>query len=330
MSPKLKSFLNNFLRFGLSAVLLYWLYTQIDVQKTADVIKSANLTYIFYAGLVFWVINFAILWRWVIYIRALDLQAPLISIVRFFFIGLFGNLFLPSAIGGDVIKILGLCKYSDQKPKVVATVLLDRLSGFASMVIVATIAFVFGLKYIEDISIIISVVGMSVLLSLFALVLLNEKAYSFCIKIFSRLPKFKEALMQMHYDIALIKGSPKAALKAIGVSCVAQFLLALTFSIIAVALHQDIPLFYFFIFVPLVCVASSLPSIGGLGVREAGLAFFLGTVGVDTGVSVSIGLITFLFMIMVGLAGGVLFVATKSPLPRTDEMTEIADANKQI
>ena len=65
---------------------------------------------------------------------------------------------------------------------------------------------------------------------------------------------------------------------------------------------------------PLICVASSVPSIGGLGVREAGTAFLLAKVGVDSGVAVSISLINFLFMVLVGLLGALIYWLTKCPL----------------
>ena len=118
--------------------------------------------------------------------------------------------------------------------------------------------------------------------------------------------------MNVHYDLALIKGKKLAALGAIGVSCMGQILLSVTFYLIARSLHQDVPVLYFMVFVPIICVAASLPSIGGLGVREAGAAYFLAKVGVESGVAVSISLISFLFMVLVGLIGGIFYTVTKS------------------
>jgi uncharacterized membrane protein YbhN (UPF0104 family) len=87
-------------------------------------------------------------------------------------------------------------------------------------------------------------------------------------------------------------------------------LLAYVYFIVAKALHQDINFLYFLIFSPLICVATALPSIGGLGVREMGWAYLLGKVGVAQGVAVSISLINFLFMVIVGLIGGAMYVLT--------------------
>jgi uncharacterized protein (TIRG00374 family) len=307
----MKNILNNFVRFGLSAVLLWWLSTKIDFAKTASVVKSADLVYIFYALILFAVINFILISRWFVFIKALDLKVGFSTAMRYYLIGLFGNLFMPSAIGGDVIKIVGLCHGSQDKPKVVASVLVDRLSGFAGMVVVATVSFIFGFRLIADVSIALAIAAMAVVSTGIGMVLFNQTAYSFCCQIFGRFPRFKDSLMRMHYDIALLKGRQSAIYQAIGLSILSQIFLAVTFFLVSCSFHQNVPLIYFIIFIPLICVLSTVPSIGGLGVREAGAAYFLGKVGVASGVAVSISLINFLFMFLVGLFGGVYFFLTR-------------------
>ncbi len=312
LNQKTKDILSFFLRVGLSAALLFYLYKKIDVTKTWEIVKTADLGYILYAGFIFFVINLILLGRWLMMIKAFDIKVPLITVVRYFCIGVFGNLFLPSSIGGDFIKTIGLCMYCKEKAKVVASVLLDRLSGFGGMVVVATISFASANKLISDSSVLITIVMMAVVSSLMVTILFNEKIYSFCCQIFSRFPKIKASVMQMHYDIALLKGNRAVLYRMVGISCVAQLMAAVLSYYLGKALHQDIDLIYFIIFTPIICVAASMPSIGGLGVREAGAAYLLAKVGVSSGIAVSISLMTFVFMVIFGLIGGIVFVTTKS------------------
>lgn len=313
MNEKIKSLLSFLFRIGLSIVLLSYLFTKINVEQTLSVVKSARLIYFLYAFITFGIIHYFILVRWVIFIKALELDISLLSTVRFFFIGLFGNLFLPSAIGGDVVKTIGLCTNSSQKPKVVASVLLDRLSGFAGMVVIATFSFIGGYRLINDRTLSVSIIMMAVVSSFLAILLFNEKWYSFACRVFSPFPKVKQGLMNVHYDIVLLKNKKRTILKAVGISALSQAFLAVTFYLISKALHQEVAYIYFLIFVPLICVASCFPSIGGLGVREAGAAFLLAKVGVAYGVAVSISLINFVFMVIVGVGGWIFFLLTKSP-----------------
>jgi len=314
LSEKTKNILSLTLRIGLSLALLAYVFSKIDLQKTIEVLKSADLLYIFFAAVLFMVCMGILLYRWFIFVRALDLSATKKNIILHYFYGMFGNLFLPTSIGGDLLKAVGLCKNSTQKPRVIASILLDRLSGFASITIVAVLAFTFGYSYINDNVLIIPIVLMGTVSLTFAAILFNEKIYSFGCRIFDRLPRFKKSLMTMHYDIALLKENQKykEAYKAIFVSCVSQGIFAVSYYLTAKGLHQDIGIIYFLVFVPIICVISAFPSIGGLGVREVGAAYLFSRIGVESGIAVSLTLINFFFMVMIGLVGGVLYVYTLS------------------
>ncbi len=310
MNQNFKNILSFILRLAFSVFLLGWLFSKIDVKKTADILKTADINFILVALAVYCVIYYILLVRWFVYVKALNLKIPFRTVFRYFSIGVFGNLFLPSAIGGDLIKIYGLCKDSSQKPKVVASVLLDRLSGYAGLVVVASVAFIFGYRWIHDVSLFLLIAGLAGGWSLVMAVLLNEKLYAGCCRIFGFWPKAKESIMKMHYDIALLNNPARTLWQTVALSCLAQITYAVVFCLIARALHQEIGMIYFLIFVPLISVAAAFPSIGGLGVREAGAAYLFAKVGVDSGIAVSISLINFLYMILIGLIGGAVYVVT--------------------
>jgi len=311
-NAKTKNILSFLARVILSFTLLFWLFKKIDIGKMAEVLKTADLGYIAIALFVFFFINLLLLIRWFVFIKALGLEVEFRDVVRYFFIGLFCNLFLPSAIGGDIIKALGLCRTSSQKARVVASVLLDRLSGFASIVLVATVAFILGYRFINDLSLFGMIAALALLSTAIFTVLLSEKLFAFACRIFNGIPKIKNGLMNLHSDIVMIKDKKGAILKAVGLSCLSQFVLAFVFFLIALSLHQPVDLIYFLIFSPLVCVAASLPSIGGLGVREVGWVYLLAKVGVAESISLSMSLMSFLFMVVVGLIGGLIYVTTVS------------------
>lgn len=314
MGNIIKNIVSFAFRICFSAALLGYIFSKIDIPQTFDVLRSAHMGFMTYAAIIFLAINILLLWRWIIFIKAMSLSASLRDIVHYYFIGLFGNLFLPTAIGGDFIKIYGLCKNSTQKTKVVASVLLDRLSGFAAIILVALGAFFLGYRLLGDnaIPFLIPMAGIAVISVGFVSILFHERLYSFCCRIFNAFPKIKEGLMSLHYDMALMKGKQVEGLKAVAVSCVTQTIYAVAWYWIARALDQDIGIVYFFIFVPLTCIAASFPSIGGLGVREMGTVYLFGKVGMDAGIAASLSLINFLFMVVFGFVGGIVYVFTLS------------------
>src|SRR3989338_4297217 len=307
-----KNAVSFLVRVLLSGGLLWYLFSKIDLGRIWEILRGARLEYLVYAGLIFFVVNLVLLARWFIFIKALEVTSPARDVVRYYFAGLFGNLFLPSTIGGDILKIYGLCRNSTQKTRVVASFLLDRLSGFAAIVLVSVMAFILGYRFLQEGVIVVPIIGMAVLAGGFACVLFNEKLYSFCCGIFARLPKVQKALMGLHYDIALMKGKRREGFSAIAVSCLSQVVYAVCWYLIARSLSQDVDLIYFLIFVPLTCVAASFPSIGGLGVREIGAVYLFGKIGVSSEIAAGISLVNFVFMVLIGLLGGLSYVLTLS------------------
>jgi hypothetical protein len=72
-------------------------------------------------------------------------------------------------------------------------------------------------------------------------------------------------------------------------------------------------------FIPAVAMAQVVPiSVGGLGVREGLLAFFLHPLGVPTGQAVAVGLLWYAMTLVVSLAGAPAFaIGNRNPRART-------------
>src|SRR3989338_1575149 len=208
LNERLKNILSFLLRVGLSVVLLAYLFSKIDLQKMLATVKNADVPYLYYTAVIFFAINFVLLLRWVVFIRALGLAVPFRSVLNCFFIGLFFNLFLPSSTGGDIVKTIGLFRDTSEKAKVVASVVSDRVSGFVSIVLIALVAFVSAHTIINDNALLVSILVLASISAGIILVLFNEKLFSLSFGIFNRFPNIKEKLMRLHYAVVILKKKP--------------------------------------------------------------------------------------------------------------------------
>ena len=312
MKEKNKAALSFLARFGLSIALLGWIFSRIDLSKTWEVLKGSDPLLMTVALLVFFAANGIIFWRWRVFIKTLGLECGTFNAARWFLIGLFCNLFLPTSVGGDVVKGMGLAKATGQSPKVFASIVLDRLAGFTGIVVTACAAFAFGRAVVQDSSVLFSIAGMTAVSIFLAVILFSRRIFHWVTAVFTFWPGLKKGLMELHDDIVLMRGKYAQGAWTVGLSIMAQLVLAFEFYLTAKAMHQDIDLVYFVIFSPLVCVATSLPSIGGLGVREVGWVYLLSKVGVHQGVAVGLSLLNFFFMVLVGILGGLFYVVTLS------------------
>ena len=313
LGENIKNVLSFLLRLGVSAGILFYLLRKNDTATMLARLKGADVHFIFPAVIVLMITNLILFLRWLILMKGLDLKVPFIPVINYYFIGMFFNYFLPTSTGGDIIKTFGMCKLTTEKAKVVASVVLDRLCGFMAIVIVAFFSFIFGYRILNDLSLLATIFALAFVSGSIMVILFNEKIYSFGCKIFDRVPKIKKNLMDLHYDIVLLKGKPSTIIWAVLISCLSQGVLSLSWLLFAKALHQNIALLYFFIFVPIICVASSLPSIGGLGTREAAAAYLFSKAGVLSGVAVSMSLLVHIFSLAISLTGGVIYVTQLSP-----------------
>ena len=142
-------------RISISIILLIFLFKQIDKKTLLDTMKNLNKSLLFLAFLIFFSSYILCLLRWGMLLKAAKIYLPFKRIIISFAGGVFFNLFLPSTIGGDFVRSVDLAIHTKRPREVVATVFLDRLSGYIGLVIVAILAVLFGWKLVQDRSVFI-------------------------------------------------------------------------------------------------------------------------------------------------------------------------------
>ncbi len=234
-------------------------------------------------------------------------------ILKSFCLGYFFNLFSPSTIGGDFFRSFDLGVRTQKLRSVVASVILDRLSGYTAMVVVALSGFLLGHNLISD-RVAFFVLGIiSILLIGILSILFNNFLFSKSKKLLYLFGKLGESLSNLHYEIYNFRNQKKIIIKNFIYSLVIQLVMPFSFYLMCVALGARINLVYFFIFVPIISTITALPiSIAGLGLREAGSMYFFTRVGMSGEVALTAAVLSFFIIFMFGLIGGLIYVITFS------------------
>jgi len=222
------------------------------------------------------------------------------------FIGYFFNNFLPTAIGGDVVKAYYLSKKSVNKISSYTSVFVDRALGLFTMIVMAVIALVFVQNQIIDkmLRLMIYVVALVFLAAVF-FVMNKNIARKFSAAL-SLVKPIEEKLKSAYNAIHAYKDQKIMILKALVISIISQLLYFLTIGIVAHSIGSRIPAMELLLRVPIVCAVSILPSINGLGLREGSIVLLFGTlIGKERAFAVSILLLLLLFVISV--IGGIVY-----------------------
>ncbi len=311
----LKKFFSILLRVGISLILLVLLFkfNKIDLAGIWEIIRGANKVFLAFAFLVFFLNYFLCLLRWSMLLRAADIHLPLKRVIISFSGGIFFNLFLPSTIGGDVMRSADLAAHTRKTSEVIASVFVDRLSGYTGLVILTLLAVVFGWQYVQNASVLLSVIIITAILVGVLLVVFNKAAYSMISKFLSTpgAGKIKASLKNLHHEIHIFRRQKKMLLNSVLLSLLVQVTGPLSFYLIATSIGINIKAIYFFVFLPIIGAITLLPiSIGGLGLRDASTIFYFGKAGVDEHMSLAMSLLSFAFIIIFGAIGGIIYVLT--------------------
>ncbi|TRZ93611.1 UPF0104 family protein, partial [bacterium] len=148
----LKKVLAVLFRVGISIILLVLLFkfNKIDIHNLANDIKGADKLFLCTGFAIFFLVYFLGFLRWQMLLKATRIHIPLRKLISSFSGGIFFSIFLPSTIGGDVVRSADLAEHTKKAKEVVATVFLDRLSGYIGLVIVILPAIFFGKDLLHD------------------------------------------------------------------------------------------------------------------------------------------------------------------------------------
>ncbi|RKY30380.1 MAG: hypothetical protein DRP74_07125 [Candidatus Omnitrophota bacterium] len=312
----LKQFFSLFLRIAVSLALLFFLLRQVGIENLISILKSANLPLLALAFLLNF-LNFVFcLFRWEMLLKTTKIHLSLKRVIMAFAGGVFFNMFLPTSIGGDLVRSIDLATHTKKPREIVATVLLDRLSGYIGLVLVAIMAVLLGYRIIgreEKMSILISVGILATVLIVALLAIFNRFVYT-KINTLLHSPKagrIREAIKNLHQEMHIFRHHTGTAFKNLLFSITIQLIQPIVFLLIASSLGIKINVLYFFIFIPIITAITFLPiSIGGLGLRDLSSVLYFTKVGVSKDLAFSMSLMASSFLLIYGVIGGIIYVLT--------------------
>jgi uncharacterized membrane protein YbhN (UPF0104 family) len=124
-------------KLTVSVVLLVLLFSRIDVANLWASARQASLVWMAIA-LGFYAVSILVMvWRWSLLLDAQDVSMPFPALFGSMSVALFFNNFLPSNIGGDVVRISDTAKVARSKTLAALVILADRTMGMMGLVLVA-------------------------------------------------------------------------------------------------------------------------------------------------------------------------------------------------
>ncbi|MHC4158424.1 MAG: lysylphosphatidylglycerol synthase transmembrane domain-containing protein [Planctomycetota bacterium] len=303
-----------------------WVRAEDRWSRLVEIFGDMNLGIFACALCVFITGQLTLSLRWLLLIRTQSIHIKFWPAVRLVFLGLFYNNFMPSSVGGDLIRAWYVTKHTDKKFEAVLSVFVDRVVGLTSTLIIAAFFYVLFLRgkgcvigpgesksggafefIVQRKAIFIGlivVVGAAfcgLLLHRQGRVLLKKICLSFEEHGLRLIKKFRDA-------IVIYCKRPLAILAAFGLTVLLQMMTITAFWFLGADMGIEASAKYYYVFFTLTWVLGAVPvSIGGAVVVEATLAYlFIHFAGVGEELAAALALCQRAVWMLASLPGAVI------------------------
>lgn len=254
-------------------------------------------------------------------IEAQGIAVTLKEALSLTFIGYFFNNFLPTSIGGDVVKAYYLSKKTDKKAAAYASVFVDRVIGLFTMIFMAFVALFFVEEGVVDQTLKYIIYAITLGSIVFIVLMTNKRLAQKFSFLFFLINPIKDKLRKVYEVIHQYQYQKSLMLKSFIISFISQAFFFMSLGVIALSIGSRLPIKDLFIKMPIVSMMSLLPSINGLGLREGSTVVLFGPlIGSDKAFAMSI--LWLLVLLCISIAGGLIYALSPQFKIKMKEISE--------
>lgn len=301
----LRKYGSSLIKLGITAVALTAVLSKVDIRQIWANFTQAQLIWVFLA---FALVNASMVvraYRWHLLLVASGSPVQFGRLVELYFAAGFYNSILPSGLAGDVVRIVEVAQ--DVPAETAAgTVVVDRATGLITLFALALLALPFRPPYFPQ-TLLIQIVLVCVVGLVGGLVVLEGRLVR---RMGRGLPRRLRPLWRP-FDkmMAGVEACGwRAVWAAMGVSVLFNLMQIGWWWSAGKAFGFNIPIAYYFITTPLMALATLLPSVGGLGIREYLATLMFVPAGITAEQSVTLSLLVFTIERISGLLGAPIYI----------------------
>ena len=289
---------------GLALAYLVW---KIDLSKTLHLLAHVEIGYFFAAVAIMIGSVWPMAWRWQQLLRARGIDDRLSWLTRAYFVAYTAGQLLPTAVGGDAVRIYETARrHTGRGGDVAGSVLLERALGGAATLALAAVGFVLAIGHypvgpylwIEG-AFVIGTIMLAVALFSRSVRPLLAKTVPLL-----RLIRLERPIRAAYEGIHGYRDHPGLLLGVFTLTLAVQSVRVLAIWFAGKAVGVDLSPRPYYVMGPLLFLVLLVPfSVNGIAVRESFFVSFLGRLGVDADAAFATGFLFFLVTLCLSLPG---------------------------
>ncbi len=307
---------------AVSLALLVYLFATSDLEALEERVRAADLLLLSAAVGCYVAMLALATWRWQLLLEALGVVAPLRHLTASYLVATFFNNFLPSNIGGDIVRVRDGSRFTGSTTSSLAVVGIDRILGLGALWVIGAAAFVLAGPEVRELAGARAVIlGLGLVFLALATIFFRPGIARSLMRL-SRLSsidwireRFEEAQTAVH----IYRAQVRTVWLAFGASLALQVLVVWYFLAIARALRIPLDVSAGFLMVPLCTLLQAVPiSFNGWGLREGLFALYFSQIGLPRESALAFSLTGAGLIILLSLSGAVVWMA-RGTAPPPDE-----------
>jgi glycosyltransferase 2 family protein len=318
-APRGRRVLVQLLKITVSAALLWWLLSAVDLTRLWRSLRQASWLWLLGALVVYLAMLVVSSWRWAVLLRAQDVGIRKRRLLSSFLVATFFNNFLPSNIGGDVIRIRDTAAPANSRTLAATIVLIDRGLGLVALVLTAALGATLARSWLRE------PVGPVEPWMLWIAFTASAAGSAIAVAAPTLLTRLATPLRAVHaewvdarlkrisHTLTRFRARPRAlVMSALGALAV-QLLLVGFYGAIASGLHIPIALSHLAVLVPVSFVVQMIPiSMNGFGVREATFVSYFALLGLPAESALLLSFVGAALVMVWSLAGALVHVSRRA------------------
>lgn len=306
-------------KIAVSAGLLYFLLRQVDLSRLWTLARDASIPFLAAALGLYLVMILVSAWRWGLLLHAQRVRIGFGALTNSFLVATFFNNFLPSNIGGDVIRIRDTARPAGSKTLATTVVLVDRGIGLLGLVFVAAL----GATAAARMSAAIGPIGPGLLwaalagaIAVAAPVLLMPHGVGRLLRPLRAIHQewVEERIGRLTRALARFGEAPRELAACFAGAILVQAILVGFYVAIAAAIHVRVPIAHLAILVPISFIVQMVPvSVNGFGVREYTFGLYFTQLGLPLESAIALSFIGAALIMLLSTSGAVAYLLRKTP-----------------
>jgi len=292
------------------------LFDESGRQELFGMFSSMDWRFVALSLLVSLLLNFTSAFKWHVLVSSRNVDVRLLRLFAYYYIGRFFNLFLPTNMGGDVVRMYKLAKKTGNSKESVASVFMERFTGMITLMVLAAIAFVVSYRTYNMPRITFSFLIMTTALAIIGWLILDTRPFNFVRRLLlgriKLLDKVLDKLSEVQHAVISYRHNKGVLWKAFGISVVFYFLAIVNVWVSGRALSPEIQFVSMVIAVPAIMLIMNIPiSVGGIGLMEFAYTVVFEIFGYSALLALSTALLIRFKTLLDATAGGLLYLVDK-------------------